>query len=309
MNLPAIIDNPEVAEIVRRALKEDIGAGPAPEQARCRAGDITTNAIIPESAIAKAAIVSRGAYVLAGIDVARMVFSEVDSGIQCKTDINDGQGVKADQGVMTIEGPARGILTGERTALNFVQRMTGIATLTNQFVEKVKKYGVVILDTRKTTPGLRVLEKYAVLCGGGVNHRNGLYDRVLIKDNHLRIADCGLRIAERGEGNADCGLPIADCIKKAKDLNPGVIIEVEVENEKELEDALKGRPDWVLLDNMPPEQLRRCVDICAGRAKLEASGGITLENVEKIAQTGINAISLGCLTHSAPASDFSLEII
>ena len=197
---------------------------------------------------------------------------------------------------MTIRGSARSILTAERTALNFLQRMSGIATLTSVFVDKARRHGVMILDTRKTTPTLRILEKYAVLCGGGRNHRFGLFDRFLIKDNHRRLW---------GHGQA---ARLGDAVHQARKRFPGLPVEVEVESEAELRSALDGKPEWILLDNMAPARLRCCVKICAGRSRLEASGGINLRNISRVAATGVDAVSLGCLTHSAPAADLSLEI-
>jgi nicotinate-nucleotide pyrophosphorylase (carboxylating) len=228
--------------------------------------------------------------------VAAAVFRQVDPGIVCHADVRDGQRVVRDQGLLRIEGPIRGILTGERTALNFMQRMTGIATRTRQFVDRVAPYGVKILDTRKTTPTLRVLEKYAVTCGGGTNHRMGLYDMVLIKDNHRRLWQAA------GLSNLE------GAVAAARTRFPGVPVEVEVESEEELRAALEGHPEWIMLDNMPPDRMRRCVEICAKRSRLEASGGVTLETVEAIAATGVDAISIGGLTHSAPAADLSLEL-
>jgi nicotinate-nucleotide pyrophosphorylase (carboxylating) len=188
------------------------------------------------------------------------------------------------------------VLAGERTALNFLQRLSGIATLTRRFVDAVREQGTTILDTRKTTPGYRWLEKYAVRCGGGSNHRAGLYDRVLIKDNHRRFWN------EHEAGRLDLA------VRAARRRFPDVPVEIEVESPEELACALRGEPDWVLLDNMSPELLGECVRVCAGRARLEASGGITLANVRDVARTGVDAVSLGCLTHSAPAADLSLEV-
>jgi len=220
----------------------------------------------------------------------------VDRSLKCTVCRGDGKRVGRGQAVMRISGNARSILMAERTALNFIQRMTGIATLTSAFVAKVKPYGCTILDTRKTTPNLRVLEKYAVLCGGGQNHRMGLYDRVLIKDNHRRL----------WTGRGSRGLDTA--VMAARRRFPTVEIEIEVENSVELKSALRARPDWVLLDNMSAAGLKECVKLCQGRSRLEASGGITLRNVRTIAASGVDAISLGCLTHSAPAADLSLEL-
>ncbi len=285
MKLPDILHDETVLNIIRLALQEDLGG----------AGDVTTSALVPEDKTVNAVIVSRGRYVLSGAGIAMEVFRQIDPAIACRTCVEDGNVIEPEQEIITISGCARSILAAERTALNFLQRMTGIASLTRSFVDKVKQYGVTILDTRKTTPALRVFEKYAVLCGGGENHRMGLYDRILIKDNHRRILHDGM-----------CNL--ASAVEMAEKRFPGIPVEVEVENEAELENALGSNPDWILLDNMPPEQMKHCVNLCAGRSKLEASGGITLGNVEEIARTGINAISLGCLTHSAPAADLSLEI-
>ena len=238
----------------------------------------------------------RGDYVAAGGMVAAAVFTKVDSSITVTHEAADGEIVSDGDILLRVAGPAAAILTAERTALNFLQRMTGIATLTNLFVEKAKAYGVAILDTRKTTPGQRVLEKYAVLCGGGENHRMGLYDRVLIKENHLSMREDD---AQRDAGAA---------VIAARARYPGLVIEVEVENEIELAAALGASPDWILLDNMLPSELQKCVEVCAGRCKLEASGGITIENIGEIVVTGVDAISLGCLTHSAPAADLSLGL-
>ncbi len=233
---------------------------------------------------------------VAGLEIAQAVFAKLDPQLVFKNIMSDGQSVAPGQPVARLDGRARAILAGERTALNFLQRMTGIATLTALFIEKVKPYSVLIMDTRKTTPLLRSLEKYAVLCGGGANHRQGLYDRVLIKDNHLQLW------TSQHRGN------LAAAITTARRKCPGMLIEVEVETEVELTRALSAAPDWILLDNMTPDQLRSCVAINAGRCRLEASGGITLDNVAETAATGIHAISLGCLTHSAPAADLSLEL-
>ncbi len=280
-----IATNPVVQDLIRRALEEDVGAG-----------DVTTLALVPENLLGKAHILSRGKYVVAGLEVAAAVFGQVNPAIRCRAEVRDGESVVPDQEILTIEGPVRGILTGERTALNFVQRMTGIATRTRQFVEKVSRHGVKILDTRKTTPTLRILEKYAVACGGGINHRMGLFDMVLIKDNHRRLWQAA-------------GVPnLKGAVEATRARFPGVPIEVEVESEAELRDALQARPEWVMLDNMPVALMRRCVEICAGSCRLEASGGVTLETVEAMAATGVDAISIGGLTHSAPAADLSLEL-
>ena len=285
MSSQNIAETPAIIDLVRRALEEDIASG-----------DATTEALVPEAAVGTAIILARDSCVVAGADVAAEVFFQVEPTLNCTVAATDGTPVTGGGTIMTIEGPAAAILTAERTALNFLQRMTGIATMTARFVAIAEPYGVQILDTRKTTPTLRALEKYAVTCGGGQNHRMGLYDRVMIKDNHRQLWNS----AEEGLDKA---------VHEARRRFPAIPIQIEVESEAQLEDALRAEPDWVLLDNMAPAQLRSCVQLCSGRSRLEASGGITLSNVAEIAKTGVDAISLGCLTHSAPAVDLSLEMM
>ena len=282
--LPDLSSDPRLADLVRRALEEDLGAG-----------DCTSEALIGAAETAEAVILARGSYVVAGLPVAEEVFRQVDAGLECRMRTRDGDPVERGQGVLVLQGRARSILAGERVALNFLQRLSGIATLTRQFARKAAPYGVQILDTRKTTPTLRFLEKYAVLCGGGANHRIGLYDRVLIKDNH-RAA--WVRRSGRG---------LAGAVEEARRRFPDLVIEIEVESEEELRDALTARPDWVLLDNMAPDRLARCAALAKGLCHVEASGGVTLDTVEAIARSGVDAVSVGALTHSAPAADFSLE--
>jgi len=287
MNLPAIAGDLGVLDTIRQSLEEDLGG----------VGDVTTLSLVPEDAQAEARIIARDTCVVAGTTVAAAVFAAVDSGLDSRVLVADGNPAQPGDAVMSVSGRARGILTGERTALNFMQRMTGIATLTRAFVEKATPHGVSILDTRKTTPTLRVFEKYAVLCGGGTNHRMGLYDRAMIKDNHRNLWR---------EGDASrLDLAVAACRSRF----PGIAVEVEIENEAELRSALEAGPEWILLDNMSPGEMRRCVEIVAGRARVEASGGITLETVAEVAASGVDAISLGCLTHSAASADLSLEIV
>ncbi len=280
-----IAADPCVLEMVRRALEEDIGPG-----------DVTSLALVPEQVACRAAILARHPVTVSGGPVAAQCFRQTDPGLTCETLVRDGERAATGQALLTVSGAARSILTAERTALNFMQRMTGIATLTRRFTEIADRYGVAVLDTRKTAPGLRALDKYAVLCGGGVNHRMGLYDRILIKDNH--------RALWAGSGRKS----LADAVRHCRNTFPGLAIEIEVETEAELADALNGAPEWILLDNMTPETMRRCVALCKGGSRLEASGGITLETVDAVAQTGVDAISLGCLTHSPLAADLSLEI-
>ena len=284
MSLPEIHDQPEVREMVFRALAEDVGTG-----------DVTSLALVAEEETASGTIVSRGDYVLSGVRVAALVFQSLDESLSVDVLREDGSRAGEGVAVLNVSGRARSILAAERVALNLLQRMSGIATLTQKFVARA--HGAAILDTRKTTPGLRVLEKYAVLCGGGCNHRTGLYDRVLIKDNHRALW------RRRGAGS------LGDAVRAAARMHPGLLVEVEVESEADLKDVLPARPDWVLLDNMNPDIMARCVELCRGKCKVEASGGITLDNVEEVARTGVNAISIGALTHSARAADFSLEFL
>jgi nicotinate-nucleotide pyrophosphorylase (carboxylating) len=272
-----------VAEIVRLALSEDIGRG-----------DITTEATIPAEATAKAVIVQKQPGVLCGLPVARLVFAMLDPRVQVEALVEEGSwGDKRE--VARITGSARAILTGERTALNFVQRMSGVATMARRAAVAVEGTDTIVLDTRKTTPGHRALEKYAVRVGGlghVRNHRAGLDDAVLIKDNHIRAAG-GIAAAVDGARNR---------------VGPAQRIEVEVTNPFELEEALRAGADMVLLDNHTLDGLRAAVQQAAGRAKLEASGGITLDNLAEVARTGVDYVSLGALTHSAGSIDFSLEV-
>jgi len=285
MRLPDPAAEEEVRALIRRALEQDIGAG-----------DATTRALVPEKTAVSAAIVARGEIVVAGAGVARAVFGEIDPSLQCEVRVPDGDEVRDGETVLSIRGAARPILAAERTALNFLQRMSGIATLTRRFVSVASPYNVSVLDTRKTTPGLRRLEKYAVACGGGVNHRMGLYDRVLIKDNHRHL------------WSRDAAGGLAEAVRRARKAFPGLPVEVEVESLSELREVLAAGPDWILLDNRTPAEMKRCADACAGRCRLEASGGITLDNIAEVAAAGVDAVSLGCLTHSAPAADLSLEV-
>ena len=283
--LPDIAADTASLELIHLALEEDI-----------RSGDATTLSLVPSDVVVDAHILAKERCVVSGGGIARAVFRAIDDAVEVVEVVPDGERAKSGQTILTIRGPARTVLTGERTALNFMQRMTGIATLTATFVKRISGHDCAILDTRKTTPGLRSLEKYAVLCGGGTNHRIGLFDKVMIKDNHRRLWSDG--------GDGDLG----EAVKAARLAYPDLEIEIEVETEAELRSALKGEPEWILLDNMSADMMAKCVAITAGRSKLEASGGITLANVEEAAMAGVDAISLGCLTHSAPSVDLSLEI-
>lgn len=273
-----------IRKIVREALKEDIGPG-----------DITTCNTVDRSAKARGRILVKESGVIAGLSVAKEVFRQINRRIKFVSKVKDGAKVKKGKVIAIVSGPARGILTGERVALNFLQRLSGIATLTNQFVSRVASLGsrVKILDTRKTTPGLRALEKYAVKVGGGTNHRMGLYDAILIKDNHIALAG-----------------GIEKTIVVAKLALPRKSIEVEAKTIAQVKKAIKVGTDKILLDNMNIKTLRKAVKSCR-KAKIwtEASGGVNLENVRKIARTGVNAISIGALTHSAKALDISLEMV
>jgi nicotinate-nucleotide pyrophosphorylase (carboxylating) len=278
--------NADALAWARHALAEDVGSG-----------DATTLALVPAGARARAVVLTKSHCVVAGSSVARLVWNVTDPSLEVKEGVADGRFVPPGTVLVEIAGEARSILTGERTALNVMQRMSGIATLTKAFVDRVARYGTAILDTRKTTPGLRWLEKYAVRCGGGQNHRMGLYDRVLVKDNHRRFWSGG------------AGLRLDEAVRVARSRCPGLPVEVEVESEAELRNVLPACPDWVLLDNMEVGAMAVCVGLCRGVCKTEASGGIRLDNVEAVAATGVDAISIGALTHSAPAADLSLELV
>ena len=274
----------EVLRAVRDALAEDI-----------RTGDVTTLSTVPLDHTASALMVSRESMVLAGIDFASTAFRELSSEVSISLYKKDGDKVSRGEPLLKVSGPARALLTAERVALNFVQRLSGVATLTARFVDAVHGTGARILDTRKTTPGWRRFEKYAVACGGGTNHRFGLYDLVLIKDNHL----AALRSALPD--------PIQAAVARARENYPNLKIEVEVDTLEQLDSALAASADIILLDNMTLSQLRRAVEKNQGRAKTEASGGVTLENVRAIAETGVDYISSGALTHSARAVDIALD--
>ena len=270
--------------MVRTALSED------------RAGDdVTTQAVVEEGLVARGQLVAREAGVVCGLVVARYVFAMLDEGTAFEAHVGDGDEVEGGTVLASVEGPARAILSGERTALNFVQRLSGVATITSRYVEAAKGTDCVILDTRKTTPGLRDLEKYAVRCGGGANHRRDLAVMGMIKDNHR-------------EALARQGKTLAQAVATIRQHAPETPVEVEVDTLEELRGALDAKPEWILLDNMTTEQMREAVALVARRARLEASGGITLERVAEIAATGVDAISSGALTHSAPALDIALDI-
>lgn len=271
----------DYVEIVGRALSEDLG----------EPGDITSDACIPETAESDAVFVARADGVIAGLEVAAYVFEALDPSLSFVPMVADGDEVAPADRIARISGRTRSILSGERTALNLLGRMSGVATATSVMVEAVAGTGVRISDTRKTMPGLRAIDKYAVRVGGGMNHRFGLYDAVLIKDNHLvAIGD----------------IPSAVAAARAA-VSPGVMIEVEVDNLDQLARVLETDADRVLLDNMGPELLREAVEMVDGRITTEASGGVTADNIRLLAETGVDIISVGGLTHSAPQLDIALD--
>ena len=279
---------------VRLALDEDLAD--AADARRTRWCDATSEALVDSAAVATGEIYAKGTgCVVAGATVAKAVMKMVDPKIRVEILRPDGSVVKPKETILTFRGRARSILAAERTALNFMQRMCATATLAKKFVDATRRYGTLILDTRKTTPGLRVFEKYAVTCGGGTNHRMGMYDRVLMKDNHRRLW--------KG-GDPD---ELDQAVVAARRKFPKLAVEVEVESLRECASALKAKPEWIMLDNMSCADMRKCVKMCRGISRTEASGGITLERAKEVAATGVTAISLGCLTHSQGSIDLSLE--
>lgn len=280
------LEQEEIREAVRRALAEDVGTG-----------DVTTLACVPPEARSRALLQAREPMVLAGLDLAIEAFRQLDPNLRTTPRAQDGDDIAAGSTVLEIEGSARGILTAERVALNFCQRLSGVATLTARFVAAVQGTQTRILDTRKTTPGWRRLEKYAVACGGGTNHRTGLYDLILIKDNHL----AALRNAQP---NA-----IAAAVDRARQCWPELRVEVETDTLDQVDQAVAAGANIILLDNMDLATLREAVRRVAGRARTEASGGVRLDTVRAIAETGVDSISVGALTHSAPAVDLGLDFV
>jgi nicotinate-nucleotide pyrophosphorylase (carboxylating) len=267
--------------LIELAFEEDIGIG-----------DITTEATVPSTQEGVGTLLAKSGGIVAGLPVAERVFEKLDEKLSFRALVNDGDAVKAGTPIAEVQGSAKTILIGERTALNFLQRLSGIATLTAQFVAAVADYDTKIVDTRKTAAGWRAVQKYAVRVGGGYNHRFGLYDGVLIKDNHI--------VAAGGIGNA---------VQRARQVAPHTAkIEVEVETVEQVDEALEAGADILLLDNMPPNIMERVVQAVGDRAVTEASGGITLEQVKTVAATGVNFISVGALTHSAMPMDISLTL-
>jgi nicotinate-nucleotide pyrophosphorylase (carboxylating) len=274
----------KIRHLIELALSEDIGKG-----------DLTSEATIEEDLKAKGIIVAKKEGVIAGLEIAKMVFHQLDPHLVFESSFKDGNKVNKGEEVATLKGQVKSILSVERTALNFLQRLSGIATLTSKYLEKIKDTQVKILDTRKTTPGLRALEKYAVKMGGGENHRMGLFDMILIKDNHIKAV-----------GN------ISKAIQRAKNKCPHEKIEVETKNLEEVKEATSSGADWIMLDNMSIEEMKKAVKMIRSsqkEIKIEASGRIDLNNVREVALTGVDFISVGTLTHSAPALDFSLLLV
>jgi nicotinate-nucleotide pyrophosphorylase (carboxylating) len=283
---------------VKFALSEDVGTG-----------DVTTLNAVPSNVGARAAIVAKQPGVISGIDIAAMTFREVDASVKFKSTVRDGQEVPAGAAIATVSGSAASVMTAERTALNFLMRLSGVATLTRAYVNAIEGTGATIIDTRKTTPGLRILEKYAVLCGGGQNHRLALWDMYLVKDNHIRAA--------RGLTNA---------IDRIQRTRRDLLLEVEVESLDQLHEALRPEVDRILIDNQAPAVVKRCVeevdrwyaanppdhprvrDGAKRWPEVEVSGGLNLKSIRAYAETGVDYLSVGAITHSAPALDLSLEI-
>jgi nicotinate-nucleotide pyrophosphorylase (carboxylating) len=271
-----------LAEVVQRALEEDLGA----------LGDVTTIATIPATLLGSADLVPRQPGVVAGLEVAGYVFETVSQGrVRVELGSADGARVEPGEVLATVRGPVRDLLTAERTALNLLGHLSGIATLTRRWADAVEGTGARIRDTRKTTPGLRALEKYAVRCGGGVNHRMSLSDAALVKDNHVAAAG-----------------GVVAAFRAVREQYPDVELEVEVDTVGQAREVIDAGADLVLLDNMAPAQLREVVDYARGRARLEASGGLRLENAREVAETGVDYLAVGALTHSAPSLDIGLDI-
>lgn len=273
---------PAVTAIIRAALEEDIGSG-----------DLTTEGVLPGPVPARASLIANEVMIVAGLPVAARVFELLDPKIAFLAQVEEGASVARGRVLAEVRGDARSLLKGERVALNFLQRLSGIATLTRRYASRIEGTKAKILDTRKTTPGLRLLERYAVRVGGGTNHRQGLYDAILIKDNHLELAGGVAAAVERAR-------------KKYGRKHP---IQVEVRDEAEVPAALDAGADSLLLDNMSPEQVKEAIELVAGRARVEASGGIRVEKVRTYAEAGVDFISVGALTHSATFAEISVDIV
>ncbi len=271
-----------IDKIIALAIEEDIDTG-----------DITTNALVPETSMAVAEMTAKADGVISGIEIARKVFEQIDKNILWTPFVKEGDHVKKGDRIVRIEGSFRALLTAERTALNILQRMSGIATAASLYVKELEGTGTNLLDTRKTAPGMRILDKMAVKAGGGTNHRMGLYDMALIKDNHIKVAG---------------GIPNA-VFQVRKSIKPGINIEVEVTNLNETQQAIDSGADIIMLDNMNTAQMAQAVKLINGRAKTEASGNMTLSRVKEVASAGVDFISVGALTHSVTALDISMNIV
>lgn len=280
------LDWQQINTIIELALKEDIGGG-----------DATTTSVVETDRIVSAKLIAKENCVISGLQIAEAVFKKLDSKISFISLVHDGDYLINGTIIAKISGSATAILTAERTALNFIQHLSGISSATNRYVEKTKGTNTKILDTRKTTPGWRNMEKYAVAAGGGTNHRIGLYDRIMIKDNHRELANL------EGAGG------IIRSVEKAKTKYPNLKIEVEADTLEDVYEAVKARADYILLDNMSNEMMAEAVKINHKVAKLEASGGITIERISSICKIGVDFISVGAITHSVKAADISLDIL
>ena len=277
---------PEIEALIDRALEEDLAGN-----------DVTTRALVSPDMTGRAVVMARQQGILAGVDVAAAVFRRVDPGLRAEPLERDGSSLEAETFALEVSGAVAPVLTAERTAVNFLQRLSGIATETGRYVREVEGSHARVLDTRKTTPGLRTLEKYAVAVGGGTNHRQNLGDGILVKDNHIEA------LSRQGVG-------FGEIVRRAKTNAPHSLrVEIEVETVEQAREALEAGADILLLDNMPLEEMRQVVNMCRGKALTEASGGVGLRNVKEIAATGVDMISVGALTHSSQALDFSLELV
>ena len=270
-----------IDKIISLAIEEDV-----------ENGDVTTNSLVPESTLAVAEMTAKADGVISGIDIARMVFERFDKNIRWLPSTTEGGRVKKGDSIVRIEGSYRALLTGERTALNILQRMSGIATATSNYVKELEGTATQLLDTRKTAPGMRILDKIAVKAGGGTNHRMGLYDLALIKDNHIKVAG-----------------GITEAVKEVRAYAPGIKVEVEVTTLEETKEAVTAGADIIMLDNMSNEMMEAAVKLIDGRAKTEASGNMTIGRLKGVAATGVDYISVGALTHSVTALDISMNIV
>ena len=270
-----------IDKIISLAIEEDV-----------ENGDVTTNSLVPESTLAVAEMTAKADGVISGIDIARMVFERFDKNIRWLPSTTEGGRVKKGDSIVRIEGSYRALLTGERTALNILQRMSGIATATSNYVKELEGSATQLLDTRKTAPGMRILDKMAVKAGGGTNHRMGLYDLALIKDNHIKVAG-----------------GITEAVKEVRAYAPGIKVEVEVTTLEETKEAVTAGADIIMLDNMSNEMMEAAVKLIDGRAKTEASGNMTIGRLKGVAATGVDYISVGALTHSVTALDISMNIV